>query len=76
MLLRPRQFGFNRSGILVAEYSTKTPPQNPTTSYTTTDHLGSPRVITNQRGDVIPRRDFFPFGEELTINVGVLGSGS
>lgn len=51
-------------GKLIAEYST-TPPQNPTTSYTTTDHLGSPRVITDTSGTGTSRRDFMPFGEEL-----------
>ena len=58
------------SGKLVAEYSTATPPANPTINYTTTDHLGSPRVITDGLGQVKSRRDFMPFGEELTINVG------
>lgn len=58
------------AGKLVAEYSTKTPPQIPTTSYMTTDHLGTPRVITDAFGQVKSRRDFMPFGEELTINVG------
>ncbi len=59
----------------MAEYSTKTPPQNPTTSYTTTDHLGTPRVITDALGQVKSRRDFMPFGEELTINVGERSQG-
>src|SRR5262249_36555275 len=27
--------------------------------------LGSPRVITNSTGDVVSRRDFMPFGEEV-----------
>lgn len=58
------------SGKLVAEYSTVTPPANPTVNYTTTDHLGSPRVITDAIGQVTSRRDFLPFGEEVTINVG------
>ncbi|MDQ3801506.1 MAG: hypothetical protein M3384_18955, partial [Acidobacteriota bacterium] len=52
-------------GKLVAEYSTAPAPQNPTTSYTATDHLGSPRVITDANGQVTSRRDFMPFGEEL-----------
>ncbi len=56
-------------GKLVAEYSTQL-SQTPTTSYTTTDHLGTPRVITDALGQVKARRDFMPFGEELTINVG------
>jgi RHS repeat-associated protein len=50
---------------LIAEYSTETPPQNPTTSYTITDQLGSPRIIVNSLGEVVSRRDFMPFGEEL-----------
>jgi RHS repeat-associated protein len=32
--------------------------------------LGSPRVITDKQGNVINRRDFMPFGEELGANVG------
>ncbi len=58
------------SGKLVEEYSTKTPPSNPTTSYTATDQLGSPRVITDSNGNVVSRRDFMPFGEEITNNIG------
>ena len=58
------------SGKLVAEYSTATPPQNPSVNYTTTDHLGTPRIITDQLGQVKARRDFMPFGEELFVNVG------
>jgi RHS repeat-associated protein len=52
-------------GKLIAEYSNQISP-NPTVSYTTTDHLGSPRVITDKAGNVISRRDFMPFGEELS----------
>jgi uncharacterized protein RhaS with RHS repeats len=44
-------FVYDGEGALVAEYSTATPP-NPTTSYLTTDHLGSPRVITDKQGNV------------------------
>jgi RHS repeat-associated protein len=58
------------AGKFVEEYSTKTPPTNPTTSYTATDQLGSPRVITDSNGNVISRRDFMPFGEEITNNIG------
>ncbi|MBL8122747.1 MAG: RHS repeat-associated core domain-containing protein [Blastocatellia bacterium] len=53
------------AGKLAAEYSTATPSSNPTTSWTVTDQLGSPRVIVNSLGAVISRRDFMPFGEEL-----------
>ena len=62
-------FVYDGMGKLVAEYSTKPPPQNPTISFTITDQLGSPRVITNSVGEVTSRRDFQPFGEELT-NIG------
>ena len=53
------------NGKLIAEYSTAAPAQYPTTSYTVTDQLGSPRVIVNAWGEVVSRRDFMPFGEEL-----------
>jgi RHS repeat-associated protein len=53
------------NGRLVAEYSSAPPPTNPTVSYTITDLLGSPRVLVNAIGEVISRRDFMPFGEEL-----------
>lgn len=53
------------AGKLIAEYSTASPPTSPTTSYTMTDQLGSPRVLTNSFGEVVSRRDFMPFGEEL-----------
>ncbi len=58
------------AGKLVAEYTTAAPPENPTTRYTATDMLGSPRVITDSEGYVIARRDFKPFGEEITNNTG------
>lgn len=57
------------AGQLIAEYSTAI-SQTPSVSYTTTDHLGSPRVITNELGQVSSRRDFMPFGEELYAGVG------
>ncbi len=57
------------SGKLVAEYSNQV-SQTPTVAYTTTDHLGSPRIITNQLGQVKSRRDFMPFGEDIFENVG------
>lgn len=47
----------------MAEYSTQI-SQTPQVSYLTTDHLGSPRVITDQLGAVKDRKDFSAFGEE------------
>ena len=53
-------------GGLAAEYSTAPPEANPTTKWTVTDQLGSPRVLVNSLGEVVSRRDFMPFGEEIT----------
>lgn len=58
------------AGRLVAEYSTAAAVQNPTTSYTATDLLGSPRVLTDSLGNVVSRRDFLPFGEDVVSTVG------
>lgn len=58
-------FVYDGLGKLVAEYSTAQPPASPTINYTATDTLGSPRVITDGNGQVVSRRDFMPFGEEL-----------
>lgn len=58
-------FVYDGLGKLVAELSTAAATPNPTVNYTATDSLGSPRVLTNSRGQVVSRRDFMPFGEEL-----------
>lgn len=57
-------FVYDAGGALAAEYSTQAPTA-PTTAYLTTDHLGSPRAITDASGQVTSRRDFMPFGEEI-----------
>ena len=57
-------FVYDASGVLIAEYSAEV-SQEPRVSYLTTDHLGSPRVVTDERGSVASRRDFMPFGEEI-----------
>ncbi len=44
-------------------------------SYLTTDHLGSPRVITDQDGDVTTRKDYTAFGEENISAERVSGLG-
>lgn len=50
------------------------------TRYTTTDHLGSPRVVTNSSGTMVSRHDYLPFGEELGAGTSgrttVLGYGN
>ncbi|MCW5961544.1 MAG: hypothetical protein KIS76_15380 [Pyrinomonadaceae bacterium] len=60
-------FVYNASGQLVADYSTNIEPaQTARVSYLTSDHLGSPRITTDRDGKVFSRRDFMPFGEEIT----------
>ena len=60
-------FVYDASGKMVAEYSTTVAPvAEAKVSYLTSDHLGSPRITTDANGQVISRRDFHPFGEELT----------
>jgi RHS repeat-associated protein len=62
-------FVYNILGQVVAEYSDSAPSSNGT-SYFTTDHLGSPRIITNAQGSVISRHDYLPFGEEIKAQTG------
>jgi RHS repeat-associated protein len=62
-------FVYDGDETLVAEYSTQVNPQ-PDISYLTSDLLDSPRVITGATGNVISRRDFMPFGEEIYAGVG------
>ncbi len=57
-------FVYDASGKMVAEYSTVI-SSAPQVSYLTSDHLGSPRINTDQNGVVIARHDYLPFGEEI-----------
>jgi RHS repeat-associated protein len=60
-------FVYDASGNLATEYLlTSSTPTTPVTSYLTIDTLRSPRIITDQSGNVISRRDFMPFGEEIS----------
>jgi RHS repeat-associated protein len=56
-------FVYDGSGQLSAEYSTDL-ATTPQVSYLTIDHLGSPRIITNEAGEVTKRQDYTAFGEE------------
>jgi len=61
---------YNAMGQMVAEYTTGTASGTSGTSYITTDHLGSTRVVTKADGTVRARYDFLPFGEEIATNIG------
>lgn len=65
-------FVYNAAGKLIAEYSTLTPADSGT-RYLTSDHLGSPRVVTDGSGQVVSRRDYLPFGAEVTGVYGLRG---
>ncbi len=67
-------FIYNGSGQLVAEYSTQT-SESPQTSYLTTDHLGSTRLVTDQLGAVKDRKDYGAFGDEIVTSARVSGIG-
>ncbi|HKO42308.1 MAG TPA: RHS repeat-associated core domain-containing protein [Pyrinomonadaceae bacterium] len=65
---------YDAAGQLIAEYgSPVAQPQG--TQYITSDHQGSPRVITNSAGTITSRHDYAAFGEELVANVGMRSTG-
>jgi len=69
-------FVYDASGKLVEEYSTQiAAQQDAKVSYLTNDHLGSPRITTDQNGQTISRRDFQPFGEEIATSQRTQGLG-
>ena len=55
---------YNADRELIAEYSSAG-PAGTGTSFLTMDHLGTPRVITNDIGVVRARHDYLPFGDEI-----------
>jgi RHS repeat-associated protein len=61
-------FVYNAVGQLIAEYGG--PQGQGGTSYLTTDHLGSTRLVTDGAGAVKARLDYLPFGEELGAGIG------
>ena len=40
------------------------------TRFTTSDHLGSPRLVTNSAAGIVSRHDYMPFGEGLGSGIG------
>ena len=68
-------FVYNGGGQLVAEYSTQI-SQTPKVSYLTADHLGSPRVITDETGAVLSRHDYTGFGVDIVEAYGSIGGRS
>jgi RHS repeat-associated protein len=63
-----KEYLYGASGLLATIEPTAVNSNG--TRYTTSDHLGSPRVVTNSGASVISRHDYMPFGEELGAGVG------
>ncbi len=70
-------FIYDQAGNLISEYEAPSgvalspmPEQaargNGLVSYIHVDHLGTPRAVTDEVGRLKERRDYFPFGEEIT----------
>ncbi|MBX7062223.1 MAG: hypothetical protein K1X52_11230 [Pyrinomonadaceae bacterium] len=73
-------FVYDASGVLIAEYSGEVAAE-PRVSYLTTDHLGSRRVTTNERGDdgetpptLSPRRGRMNVAQDKAVSVATLGT--
>jgi RHS repeat-associated protein len=56
---------YDALGQLAAEYSTAINSSPCATCYLTWDHLGTPRMVTDQNGNVVARHDYLLFGEEV-----------
>src|SRR6185369_10710927 len=63
-----KEYLYGASGLLATIEPTAVNSNG--TRYTTPDHLGSPRVVTNSGATVISRHDYMPFGEELGSGAG------
>ncbi|MFN0141274.1 MAG: RHS repeat domain-containing protein, partial [Pyrinomonadaceae bacterium] len=62
-------FVYDLSGKTIAEYSTIVAnPTDAKVAYLTNDHLGSPRINTDQNGAITTRHDYHPFGEEIATS--------
>jgi RHS repeat-associated protein len=69
-------FVYNAAGQLTAEYTNDTTPPvgGGGTSYLTSDHLGSTRVVMKDDGTTVKARyDYLPFGEEIPATIGSRG---
>ena len=69
-------FVYNAMGQLSAEYTNDTTPPvgGGGTSYLTSDHLGSTRLVMKSDGTTVKARyDYLPFGEEIPSTIGSRG---
>lgn len=68
-----KEYGYRGGQLLVVAHQAT---QGLYYQYNVTDHLGSTRMSVTDTGSLtnLVRRDFLPFGEELTAGVGLRGS--
>jgi RHS repeat-associated protein len=63
-----KEYIYGASGLLATIEPTAVSSNG--TRYTTSDNLGTPRVVTNSSAAVISRHDYKPFGEEIGSGIG------
>jgi RHS repeat-associated protein len=63
-------FVYDATGNLAAEYYSGSVTATKGVDYLTADHLGSTRMISNESGTIVTRRDYQPFGEEIPSSIG------
>jgi RHS repeat-associated protein len=69
-------FVHDAAGKQIAEYSTEVASgSDAKVAYLTNDHLGSPRINTDQTGAVNARHDYHPFGEEISTQARSTSNG-
>jgi RHS repeat-associated protein len=62
-------FVYDAFGKLVAEYTTNQTITTDGAKFLTADLVGSPRIATDNLGQVASRHDYMPFGEEVAATV-------
>lgn len=68
-----KEYVYGASGLLATIEPTALNANG--TRYITSDHLGSPRVVTSSSAGVVSRHDYMPFGEELFSGGRTFGMG-
>ncbi len=69
-VMKETYYVYDALGRLASEFSPDEATGFGGVEYRTADHLGSTRVVTNDSGGVVARRDFFPFGEGVPNDSG------
>ena len=68
-----KEYIYGASGLLATIEPTAVNSNG--TRYTTSDNLGTPRVVTNSSAGIVSRHDYKPFGEEIGAGIGSRTTG-